>query len=125
MDEMKTERFLTEGGIPTDDITKAKFLKIMAFDDETGDILRSWNIEINPQNITKALMHLDLGHHDIQVLGYFRNGEITLDDNKMLSSGMVDSFKSLQRLGLVDSKVSGNSTTFSLTSQGKKVLRDL
>jgi len=122
---MKTERYLNSQGIPVSDIMSAKFLKISAFDDETGDILRSWTIEIHPDNIKKSLIHLDLSHHDIQVLGYFRSGDITIENDKMSSSGMVDSLKALGRLNLIDSRTDKHKTVYHLNSNGNKVLREL
>ena len=122
---MKIEKFITSEGEITTDITKAKFLKIMSFDDETGDILRSWTIEIHPDNIRKSLIHLDLAHHDMQVLGYFRNGDITIDNDKMQSSGMVDSLKNLERLNLIDGRTDQYKTTYRLNNNGKKVLSEL
>lgn len=129
---MKTEKFITDDGVITTDITKARFLKIMSFDNETGDILRSWtieihpdNIEIHPDNIEKSLIHLDLSHHNIQVLGYFRNSDITIENDKMFSSGMMDSLKALERLNLIDSRTDKHKTVYYLNSNGNKVLREL
>jgi hypothetical protein len=122
---MKTEKYLTDGGLITTDITQAKFLKIMFFDDETGDSIKSWTIEIDPANIKKSLLHLDLSHHDIQVLSYFRNGDIVIEYNKLQSSGMVDSLKNLERLNLVDSRSDQYKTTYKLNNNGKKILQEL
>jgi len=122
---MKIERFITAEGVITTDIKEAKFLKIMSFDDETGDILRSWTIEIHPDNIKKSLVHLDLSHHDIQVLGYFRNGDITIDNDKMSSSGMVDSLWRLEQLNLIDGHTDKYKTVYHINRNGTKVLREI
>ena len=42
---MKTEKYLDENG-KTVDRLRAKFLKIISFDDETGDAIRSWTIRL-------------------------------------------------------------------------------
>jgi len=41
---MKTEKYLDDNG-NTVDKSKAKFIKIISFDDETGDAIRSWTIK--------------------------------------------------------------------------------
>ncbi len=71
---MKLEKYLDENGRTTIDKLKAKFLKIISYDDEMEMPIRSWTIEIYPDNIKKSLIHLE--PHDTQVLSYFRNDDI-------------------------------------------------
>lgn len=55
---MKTEKYLDENGISTIDESKAKFIKIISFDDETGEPIRSWTIKIDKNNIQKAKAYI-------------------------------------------------------------------
>lgn len=43
---MKTEKYIDEKGNSTTNKNKAKYLKIMSFDDETGEEIRSWLITL-------------------------------------------------------------------------------
>lgn len=123
---MKLEQLIDESGNVTSDRAKAKFLRITSYSDETGNAIRSWNILLDTnKKVEKALIHLDLAHHDIQVLGYLKNGDLTLESGKMQSSGMVDSLKNLERLDLVESKDTNYATIYKLTNKGKQVLREL
>lgn len=55
---MKTEKYLDENGISTLDESKAKFIKIISFDDETGEAIRSWTIKINENKIYKVRAYI-------------------------------------------------------------------
>lgn len=123
---MKLEQLIDESGNITSDRAKAKFLRITSYSDETGSAIRSWNIKLNTkEQIEKALIHLDLSHHDIQVLGYLKHGDLTLESDKMQSSGMTDSLKNLERLDLVESRDTNYATIYKLTNKGTKILREL
>lgn len=120
---MRLEQYLDENSQNISDPRKATYLRITSYDDG-GQALRSWTIKLN-NKIAKALIHLDLSHHDIQVLGYLQHGQIILESNKMQSSGMIDSFKNLERLDLVSSHDTNSGTSYKLTDKGIKVLREI
>jgi len=73
---------------------------------------------IEEDNVQKIFS--DLSHHDIQVLGYFKNGPIKIE-TQMVSSGLADSMDELKLLGLI----SFNDKTYKLTDKGKNALRHL
>jgi len=70
------------------------------------------------ENVQKIFS--DLSHHDIQVLGYFKNGPIKIE-TQMVSSGLADSMDELKLLGLL----SFANKTYNITDKGKNVLRNL